>query len=69
MNKGISLARGRVLGFFNSDDYYQPAVLPKVLGFFKDLPAPSFLVGIVMSSPMMKRSLILINHHGSLTNI
>jgi len=45
MNKGISLARGRVIGFLNSDDYYQPKVLPKVLDIFMDLPAPSFLVG------------------------
>lgn len=45
MNKGISLARGHIIGFLNSDDYYEPAVLPRILRIFQRLPNPSFLVG------------------------
>jgi len=43
MNKGIKMAQGKILGFLNSDDYYEPAVFPKVLKFFENLPDPSFL--------------------------
>ena len=45
MNKGISMAQGRVLGFLNVDDYYEPNVLNKVAGLYVDLPEPAFLVG------------------------
>ena len=45
MNKGIFLAQGRIIGFLNCDDYYQPAVLPRILNIFQKLPDPSFLVG------------------------
>ena len=39
MNKGIKLARGRVIGFLNVDDYYQPGVLERVIELFaKALP-------------------------------
>jgi glycosyltransferase involved in cell wall biosynthesis len=45
MNRGISLARGQIIGFLNSDDYYQPTVLPEILNIFQQLPDPGFLVG------------------------
>jgi glycosyltransferase involved in cell wall biosynthesis len=45
MNKGVSLARGRIVGFLNCDDYYEPAVFIRILNIFKILPHPSFLVG------------------------
>jgi glycosyltransferase involved in cell wall biosynthesis len=45
MNKGIVLARGKVVGFLNYDDYYQPGVLNRVLEIFETLPSPSFLAG------------------------
>lgn len=34
MNKGVRLARGRVLGFLNVDDYYEPGVLRRVYELF-----------------------------------
>jgi len=45
MNKGISLARGKILGFLNVDDYYELDVLQRVAELFKKLPEPSLLVG------------------------
>jgi glycosyltransferase involved in cell wall biosynthesis len=45
MNKGISLAKGSIIGFLNVDDYYEPHTLHRVMEFFNELPEPSFLVG------------------------
>jgi len=44
MNKGISNAKGKVIGFLNVDDYYESGVLNKVVEHFKSLPKNSFLV-------------------------
>ena len=45
MNKGIAAARGKIIGFLNVDDYYEPGTLNRVLHIFKTLPEPSFIVG------------------------
>jgi glycosyltransferase involved in cell wall biosynthesis len=45
MNNGIAESRGKVISFLNCDDYYEPAVLPRVLDIFQKLPVPSFLTG------------------------
>jgi glycosyltransferase involved in cell wall biosynthesis len=45
INKGIAMAQGTIIGILNCDDYYEPAVLPRVLKHFDDLPDPSFLAG------------------------
>ena len=45
MNKGIAMARGKIIGFLNFDDYYEPAVLPRVLKIFETMPNPSLVVG------------------------
>ncbi len=45
MNKGIKLAQGNIISFLNVDDYYEPAVLQKVLPIFESLPEPSFVCG------------------------
>jgi glycosyltransferase involved in cell wall biosynthesis len=45
MNKGIEMANGKVIGFLNVDDYYEPNVLNRVRDFFETLPEPSLLVG------------------------
>jgi glycosyltransferase involved in cell wall biosynthesis len=45
MNKGISLAQGRILGVLNVDDTYEPGVFDRVLGLFDGLPEPALLVG------------------------
>lgn len=45
MNKGIKLAQGKIIGFLNADDFYEPNVLNRVLEIFLTLPEPSFLVG------------------------
>jgi glycosyltransferase involved in cell wall biosynthesis len=45
MNKGISMAKGEILGFLNADDFYESNVLNRVMKIFKTLPEPSLLVG------------------------
>nr|WP_199298526.1 glycosyltransferase family 2 protein [Leptolyngbya sp. FACHB-17] len=45
MNKGVTLAKGEIIGFLNVDDYYEPNVLNRVLELFQSLPQPSFVVG------------------------
>ena len=45
MNKGIDLAKGKIISFLNVDDYYEPHVLNRVLEIFTDLPEPSFVCG------------------------
>jgi glycosyltransferase involved in cell wall biosynthesis len=45
MNKGIRLARGRILGFLNVDDYYEPRVFPRVRQLFQGLKEPALVYG------------------------
>ncbi len=45
MNKGIQMAQGRVLGFLNADDYYEPGALVNALKTIESLPEPSMVVG------------------------
>lgn len=45
MNKGIALAKGKILSMLNVDDFYEPNVLNLVLELFQDLPEPSLIVG------------------------
>lgn len=45
MNKGIAMAKAKIIGILNVDDYYEPNVLNRVWEIFQDLPEPSFLVG------------------------
>lgn len=47
MNKGVRLARGRVIGFLNVDDYYEPGVLRRIYDLFttKLTREPSLAVG------------------------
>jgi len=45
MNKGISMAKGKIIAMLNVDDYYEPNVLNQVLKLFQALPEPTLLVG------------------------
>lgn len=45
MNKGIALAKHKIIGFLNVDDYYEPNVLNRVKELFQNLPEPTLLVG------------------------
>jgi glycosyltransferase involved in cell wall biosynthesis len=45
MNKGIGMAKGKIIAMLNVDDYYEANVLNRVLEWFKALPEPSLLVG------------------------
>ncbi|MDA9101220.1 glycosyltransferase [Omnitrophica bacterium] len=45
MNKGIRMARGRIVSFLNADDFYEPNVFNRALRIFQGLPEPSFVAG------------------------
>jgi glycosyltransferase involved in cell wall biosynthesis len=45
MNKGISLARGSLMGFLNADDFYEPNALNTAIQMFETLPEPSIVIG------------------------
>ncbi len=45
MNKGISMAKGKILGILNVDDFYEPNVLNRVSEIFTNRPEPSLVVG------------------------
>jgi glycosyltransferase involved in cell wall biosynthesis len=45
INRGLSLARGDILAWINSDDYYLPGALAAVLRRFGSEPELQFLVG------------------------
>ncbi len=45
INKGIDLAKHKILGILNVDDFYEPNVLNRVREIFITLPEPSFIVG------------------------
>ncbi len=45
MNKGISMAKGEIIGFLNVDDYYEPGVLNRIKFIFEKIPEPSLVVG------------------------
>jgi hypothetical protein len=45
MNKGLARAGGRIVGFLNVDDFYEPGALTDVVGRFSQLPEPTLLVG------------------------
>ncbi len=44
MNKGIAMAKGKILAILNVDDYYEPNVLNRITEIFKTLPEPSLVV-------------------------
>lgn len=45
MNKGIAMAKGKILGILNVDDFYQKNVLNRVIKIFDTLPENSLVVG------------------------
>jgi len=45
MNKGIAIAKGKILGILNVDDSYEENVLNRIVEIFQSLPEPSFVVG------------------------
>jgi glycosyltransferase involved in cell wall biosynthesis len=45
INKGISMAKGQIIGVLNVDDFYEPNVINRVCNLFNFLPEPSLIVG------------------------
>lgn len=45
MNSGIKMARGKIIGILNVDDFYEENVFHRILKLFQDLKEPALLVG------------------------
>jgi glycosyltransferase involved in cell wall biosynthesis len=45
MNKGHTLARGRIIGVLNADDYYEPGVLRRIIELFQASPDIELFIG------------------------
>lgn len=45
MNKGVTIAKGSVIGFLNVDDYYEPGILPRIIPLFEGKKEPAFICG------------------------
>jgi glycosyltransferase involved in cell wall biosynthesis len=45
MNKGITLARGELIALLNSDDYYEPETVQKVVAAYRTAPRDCILYG------------------------
>ena len=45
LNRGLSLAKGQVVGFLNTDDLYPPQTLQRVAAGFADLPESQAILG------------------------
>lgn len=45
INKGLQISKGEIIAYINSDDYYLPDVLSKVLKTFQENPEVDFLYG------------------------
>ena len=45
INKGWRLATGDILAYLNSDDFYEPNVLARVVAYFQDHPEAQWLYG------------------------
>lgn len=45
MNKGLSLAKGSIIGFLNVDDFYEVNVLKRITKIFRNASEPTIVVG------------------------
>lgn len=45
INKGFDLARGEIIGWINSDDFYEVGIIKKVVKFFLDNPKTDMIHG------------------------
>lgn len=49
INKGLSRAKGKIVAWLNSDDYYLPGAISKVVAAFTENPQVAFVYGDVMA--------------------
>jgi len=45
INKGFRAAQGAIIGWINSDDYYEPGAIAKVVAYFREHPETMWLYG------------------------
>ncbi len=45
LNKGISMSKGEIIGQLNTDDYYPPTILKKIMGIFEENPGVDAICG------------------------
>lgn len=49
INKGLSRAKGKIVAWLNSDDYYLPGAVQKAVAAFNENPQVAFLYGDVLA--------------------
>lgn len=68
INKGLKLAKGEIIGFLNTDDYYEPNIFQRIIEAFTVHTTASAIVGaarIFVDSP--KRSQEVIKVHPTIS--
>jgi len=45
INKGMKMAKGDIVGYINSDDYYEAGALNKIMTFFQNCPHAMWVTG------------------------
>lgn len=65
MNKGIKMARGKVIALLNSDDYYEPYALEKIAQYIPDV-SRYVVYGMVRLLKDEKESMVVLYSHHSL---
>jgi glycosyltransferase involved in cell wall biosynthesis len=45
MNKGINLAKGKIIGILNADDFYEPGAIQEGLSYLSEHPRVDFVTG------------------------
>jgi glycosyltransferase involved in cell wall biosynthesis len=45
INKGLRMATGEIVGYINSDDYYEAGALKKIMTFFQNCPHAMWVTG------------------------
>lgn len=59
INKGLSHARGEILAWLNSDDYYLPGTISAAVQIFQECPDAVLVYG----------NMLAVNEHGQTTNL
>jgi glycosyltransferase involved in cell wall biosynthesis len=63
INKGMKRAKGEIIAWLNSDDYYLPGAVTRVVASFQEHPLCSFVYGDVMAVNANGSQINKLNYH------
>lgn len=70
LNRGLRLARGDIIAWLNSDDWYEPEIFPAVAAFFVANPAKQIVMGDCRLVDTADRALgVVVNHERGLRQL